>query len=81
MSHWGQTHDDFKPREAFKSQQHKLPTEFSKILTKKTWHTLNEQEIAKSTAGWKWIRHYLSSYMANCGVKVQDFVFLFGLGF
>ncbi len=75
MSYWGQTRDEFKPREAFKSQHHKLPKEFSKIL-------LNEQEIAKSTDGWKWLRHYLDSHMANFRVKVQEFVvFLLGWGF
>lgn len=43
--------------------------------------TLNEQEIAKSTAGWKWIQDYLGSYMAKLGVKVQDLFFFLGWGF
>ena len=71
LAAWPRTTPDFRPKFDFKAADHKLPKEYSKILTPKTWQTVSEEHLTKSAAGWMWLRHYLGTGLANHGFRLQ----------
>lgn len=71
LAAWPRTKAEFRPKSDFKASEHKLPKEYSKILTPKTWQTISEEQLTKSAAGWMWLRHYLGIGLANHGFRLQ----------
>ena len=71
VSSWSDTKPDFRARRDFNAGAHRLPAEYSKILTPKTWPTISEQTLTQSSAGWMWLRHYLTSKLSDHGFRVQ----------
>lgn len=73
LDSWHRTRPDFH-RNDFRASKHCLPKPFSKILGPKTWPTLSEIELSRSSSGWRFLRKYVNENLSQHGVKLQDFI-------
>ncbi|CAK9095553.1 unnamed protein product [Durusdinium trenchii] len=51
---------------------HKLPAEWSNVMSRKNWATLSEEAIHKGIAALNFLRHYSMFNLAQEGVRIQS---------
>jgi hypothetical protein len=58
----------------FHSGTEKLPKKFSGIMARKTWHTMTETELSRSSCAWQWLRNYVCQ-----NLKAECILFFFNV--
>ena len=59
VSRWKKTKTDLNWKQLFHASSEKMPAAFSKIMGPKTWPTLSEDVLARSSAAWVWLRYFV----------------------
>ena len=59
MSRWKKTNANLIGRRLFHASNERMPAIFSKIMGPKTWPTLSEDVLARSSAAWSWLRYFV----------------------
>lgn len=59
-------------KDVFLSGTEVLPESFAGILARKTWATMSEENLSRSSAAWEWARAYMDHRLKSYGHSVQD---------
>lgn len=70
LSSFNRTADRKRPRR-YKAASHRLPADWSKIMSRKTWGTLSPETLNRGTAAWVWLQHYYSAKLSEHGVRIS----------
>eukprot|EP00435_Cladocopium_sp_Y103_P022552 s1285_g5.t1 len=69
MSRWKSTKAT-KMRSKFHCANEKLPTQFGKIMGKKTWPTLSPESLIRAAGAWMWAREYFTKSLKRSNVAL-----------
>ena len=70
-SRWRSTKAE-NAQSVFQSGSMKLPKKFAGIMARKTWGTMSEETLSRSSCAWMWIRYYSGKSLKDQGVSVQE---------
>ena len=70
LSSFNRTSDRKRPRH-YKAASHRLPADWSKIMSRKTWGTLSGESLNRGTAAWVWLQQYYSAKLSEHGVRIS----------
>ena len=70
-SRWLSTQTE-QTKSLFHSGSVQLPKPFAAIMARKTWCTMSEETLARSSCAWEWMRHYITKNLKSDGVSVQE---------
>ena len=59
-------------KRAFLSGLTKLSKRFSKMMARKSWDTMSEETLSRSSCAWAWMRFYISKRLKDDGISVQE---------
>ena len=60
LARWKTTPGNKKFKQVFHASSYKLAREFGSIMAPRVWPSLSEEALARSSAGWAWIRRHQS---------------------
>ena len=60
LARWKTTPGNKKFKQVFHASSYKLAREFGSILAPRVWLSLSEEALARSSAGWTWIRKHMN---------------------
>ncbi len=72
MSRWKRTNANSNWRKVFDASAEKMPAHFSKIMGPKTWPTLSEDVLARSSAAWSWLRHFVGQNLKAFRISLNE---------
>ena len=79
-THWKRA-KPLQPGIVFNSRVEKMPSFFSRLMGTKTWASLSEDTLARSSAAWQWLRVFSSKNLKQRNVKLNDSCCEFGKWF
>ena len=59
----------------YRAKNHKLPTEWKKITSRKTWKTFSEDSFRKDIAAWVWLQEGRPALAATQGITLESALF------
>ena len=59
----------------YRAKNHKLPKEWKKITTRKTWKTFSEDSFRKDIAAWVWLQEGRPALAATQGITLESALF------
>jgi len=68
LARWKTTPGNKKFKQVFHASSYKLAREFGSILAPRVWPSLSEEALARSSAGWAWIRKHQSMNLKAAGI-------------
>lgn len=76
LRRWARTRPQ-KLNYTFQAKREKLPPEYSKIMGKKAWASLSEENLARSSAAWQWLRLFVSNQLKQRQLTLDVSWFVF----
>ena len=71
MSRWKKTNAALNWRQLFHASSEKMPPIFSKSMGPKTWLTLSEDVLARSSAAWVWLRYFVGQNLKASRIALR----------
>ena len=72
MSRWKKTNvASLNWKRLFHASSEKMPAIFSKIMGPKTWPTLSEDVLARSSAAWVWLRYFVGQNLKASRIALR----------
>ena len=72
LARWKTTPGNKKFKQVFHASSYKLAREFGSILAPRVWPSLSEEALARSSAGWAWIRKHQSMNLKAAGILLTE---------